>query len=83
MQTVSQVVDQVLAQPEGERWTPLVNARKDEHVYYWKTLGFSRARINSVDRILRNRLALVGGLGYCDFEGKWRATLLLFSERYA
>jgi len=51
-QTVSQMVDQVLAQPEGERWmllAPVVNARKGEHVLLLEDLkaqGFLRARID-------------------------------------
>ncbi|MGD0960922.1 MAG: excinuclease ABC subunit UvrA [Methylomonas sp.] len=51
-QTVSQMVDQVLAQPEGERWmllAPVVNARKGEYVSLLEDLraqGFLRARID-------------------------------------
>jgi excinuclease ABC subunit A len=51
-QTVSQMVDQVLALPEGERWmllAPVVNARKGEHVQLLEDLraqGFIRARID-------------------------------------
>lgn len=51
-QTVSQMVDQVLAQPEGERWmllAPVVNDRKGEHVLLLEDLkaqGFLRARID-------------------------------------
>ena len=51
-QTVSQMVDQVLAQPEGERWmllAPVVNARKGEHILLMEDLraqGFIRARID-------------------------------------
>ena len=51
-QTVSQMVDQVLAQPEGERWmllAPVVNARKGEHIQLMEDLraqGFIRARID-------------------------------------
>ncbi len=51
-QTVSQMVDQVLAQPEGERWmllAPVVNDRKGEHVMLLEDLkaqGFLRARID-------------------------------------
>jgi len=51
-QTVSQMVDQVLAQPEGERWmllAPVVNQRKGEHVLLLEDLkaqGFLRARID-------------------------------------
>ncbi|MCK5830378.1 MAG: excinuclease ABC subunit UvrA [Methylococcales bacterium] len=51
-QTVSQMVDQVLAQPEGERWmllAPVINARKGEHIQLMEDLraqGFIRARID-------------------------------------
>ncbi len=51
-QTVSQMVDQVLAQPEGERWmllAPVVNQRKGEHLQLLDDLraqGFIRARID-------------------------------------
>jgi excinuclease ABC subunit A len=51
-QTISQMVDQVLAQPQGERWmllAPIVNARKGEHILLMEDLraqGFIRARID-------------------------------------
>ncbi|MBD9357016.1 excinuclease ABC subunit UvrA [Methylomonas albis] len=51
-QTVSQMVDQVLAQAEGERWmllAPVINDRKGEHVLLLEDLkaqGFLRARID-------------------------------------
>lgn len=51
-QTVSQMVDQVLAQPENERWmllAPVINQRKGEHTQLMEDLkaqGFIRARIN-------------------------------------
>ena len=51
-QTVSQMVDQVLAQSEGERWmllAPVVNQRKGEHIQLMEDLraqGFIRARID-------------------------------------
>lgn len=51
-QTISQMVDQVLAQPEGERWmllAPVVNDRKGEHILLMEDLraqGFIRARID-------------------------------------
>jgi len=51
-QTVSQMVDQVLVQPEGERWmllAPVVNERKGEHALLLEDLkaqGFLRARID-------------------------------------
>ncbi len=51
-QTVSQMVDQVLAQTPGERWmllAPVVNARKGEHIQLLEDLraqGFIRARID-------------------------------------
>jgi excinuclease ABC subunit A len=51
-QTVSQMVDQVLAQETGQRWmllAPVVNARKGEHVQLLddlRTQGFVRARID-------------------------------------
>lgn len=51
-QTVSQMVDQVMTQPEGERWmllAPVVNGRKGEHVLLMEDLraqGFIRARID-------------------------------------
>ncbi|MEY4719908.1 MAG: hypothetical protein RL563_2526 [Pseudomonadota bacterium] len=50
--TVSQMVDQVLAQPEGERWmllAPVIDERKGEHVLLLEDLkaqGFLRARID-------------------------------------
>ncbi|HSR62670.1 MAG TPA: excinuclease ABC subunit UvrA [Gammaproteobacteria bacterium] len=51
-QTISQMVDQVLARPEGERLmllAPVVQGRKGEHVQLLdrlRTEGFIRARIN-------------------------------------
>lgn len=51
-QTINQMVDQVLAQAEGERWmllAPVVNARKGEHIQLMEDLraqGFIRARID-------------------------------------
>lgn len=51
-QTVSQMVDQVLAQTEGERWmllAPVVNQRKGKYIQLMEDLcvqGFIRARIN-------------------------------------
>ncbi len=51
-QTVSQMVDQVLAETEGTRWmllAPVVNQRKGEHVQLLEDLraqGFIRARID-------------------------------------
>lgn len=51
-QTISQMVDTVLSQPEGQRWmllAPVVNQRKGEHVQLLQSLraqGFIRARIN-------------------------------------
>ena len=51
-QTVSQMVDQILARPEGERLmllAPLVSGRKGEHVQVFDTLrqqGFLRARVD-------------------------------------
>ncbi len=51
-QTVSQMVDQVLAQPEGERFAllaPVVQDRKGEHVQLFDSLrsqGYLRARID-------------------------------------
>jgi len=51
-QTISQMVDQVLGQPEGERWmllAPIVNDRKGEHILLMEDLraqGFIRARID-------------------------------------
>jgi len=51
-QTISQMVDQVLSQPEGERWmllAPIVNDRKGEHILLMEDLraqGFIRARID-------------------------------------
>ncbi len=51
-QTVDQMVDQVLAQPEGERWmllAPVINAKKGEHLQLLEDLraqGFIRARID-------------------------------------
>ncbi len=51
-QTVSQMVDQVLSQPESERWmllAPVINDRKGEHIQLMEDLlaqGFIRARID-------------------------------------
>ncbi len=51
-QTISQMVDQVLTEPEDSRWmllAPVVNERKGEHVQVLEDLrnrGFVRARIN-------------------------------------
>ena len=51
-QTISQMVDLVMAQPESERWmllAPIVNDRKGEHVQLLEDLraqGFIRARID-------------------------------------
>ncbi|MEQ1531431.1 MAG: excinuclease ABC subunit UvrA, partial [Methylococcales bacterium] len=51
-QTISQMVDHVLAQPQEQRWmllAPVVNARKGEHVQLLEDLkaqGFLRARID-------------------------------------
>ncbi len=53
-QTVSQMVDHVLQQTEGERWmllAPVVNDRKGEHVQLLEDLqaqGFIRTRIDGV-----------------------------------
>ncbi len=53
-QTISQMVDQVLTQPEGQRWmllAPVINDRKGEHVLLLEDLraqGFIRARIDGV-----------------------------------
>lgn len=53
-QTVSQMVDQVLAQPQEQRWmllAPVVNDRKGEHIQLLDDLraqGFIRARIDGV-----------------------------------
>jgi excinuclease ABC subunit A len=51
-QTISQMVDSVLAQPQDQRWmllAPIVNERKGEHLQLLddlKSQGFIRARIN-------------------------------------
>ena len=53
-QTVSQMVDQVLALPQGTRvmiLAPLVRGRKGEHLHVFnelKTSGYIRARINGI-----------------------------------
>jgi len=53
-QTVSQMVDQVLALPAGSRimlLAPIVRERKGEHVHVFnelKTSGFIRARVNGI-----------------------------------
>ncbi|MEW6039529.1 MAG: excinuclease ABC subunit UvrA [Pseudomonadota bacterium] len=53
-QTISQMVDHILAQPEGSRWmllAPVVSERKGEHVQVLEELrgrGFIRARIDGV-----------------------------------
>jgi excinuclease ABC subunit A len=54
VQTVSQMVDQILARPEGEKLmllAPIVQGRKGEHVQLLERLkaeGFVRARINGM-----------------------------------
>ena len=51
-QTISQMVDQVMAEPEDSRWillAPVINDRKGEHAQVLEDLrnrGFVRARIN-------------------------------------
>ncbi|WP_428357722.1 excinuclease ABC subunit UvrA [Methyloprofundus sp.] len=53
-QTISQMVDHVLEQPEGERWmllAPVINDRKGEHIQLLEDLqaqGFIRTRIDGV-----------------------------------
>ncbi|MFK0570190.1 excinuclease ABC subunit UvrA [Endozoicomonas sp.] len=53
-QTISQMVDQVLAMPEGTKLmllAPVVRARKGEHLHVFNELrsnGFIRARINGI-----------------------------------
>ena len=53
-QTISQMVDSVLAQPQDQRWmllAPIVNDRKGEHLQLLddlKSQGFIRARIDGV-----------------------------------
>jgi excinuclease ABC subunit A len=53
-QTVSQMVDQVLAMPEGTRLmllAPLVRDRKGEHLHVFERTqdqGYIRARINGI-----------------------------------
>jgi len=53
-QTISQMVDQVMAQPQDQRWmllAPVINGRKGEHVQLLDDLraqGFIRARIDGV-----------------------------------
>ena len=53
-QTISQMVDQVLAQPTDQRWmllAPVINDRKGEHIQLLddlKAQGFIRARIDGV-----------------------------------
>ena len=53
-QTISQMVDQVLALPEGSKvmvLAPVVRARKGEHLHVFselKSQGFIRARINGI-----------------------------------
>jgi excinuclease ABC subunit A len=53
-QTISQMVDLVLAQPQDQRWmllAPIVNERKGEHLQLLddlKSQGFIRARIDGV-----------------------------------
>ncbi len=53
-QTVSQMVDQVLALPEGTRvmvLAPLIRERKGEHLHVFnelKTSGYIRARVNGI-----------------------------------
>ena len=51
-QTVSEIVDSIMAQPQGSRWlllAPLVRARKGEHLQLFENLrvnGFIRARVD-------------------------------------
>ncbi len=51
-QTVSQMVDQVLALPEGSKWmllAPIISERKGEHLAVFEEMrmqGFVRARVN-------------------------------------
>lgn len=53
-QTISQMVDHVLEQEEGERWmllAPVVNDRKGEHIQLLEELqaqGFIRARVDGI-----------------------------------
>ncbi len=53
-QTVSQMVDQVMAQEEGERimvLAPVINERKGEHLHVFQELrsnGFVRARVDGI-----------------------------------
>lgn len=53
-QTVSQMVDTVLSQPEESRWmliAPIIKARKGEHLHLIESLksqGFVRARIDGI-----------------------------------
>lgn len=53
-QTISQMVDQVLAQPTDQRWmllAPVINDRKGEHIQLLddlKAQGFIRARIDGI-----------------------------------
>ncbi len=53
-QTISQMVDQVLAQPQDQRWmllAPVINERKGEHLQLLddlKAQGFIRARIDGI-----------------------------------
>ncbi|WP_263081793.1 excinuclease ABC subunit UvrA [Endozoicomonas sp. Mp262] len=63
-QTISQMVDQVLALPEGSRLmllAPVVRGRKGEHLHIFsdlKSQGFIRARINGIVTDLDNPPAL-------------------------
>ena len=63
-QTVSQMVDQILAIPEGTKLmllAPVVRDRKGEHLHVFnelKTQGFIRARINGIVTDLDNPPAL-------------------------
>tara|TARA_B100000745_G_scaffold138918_1_gene90773 strand:- start:3393 stop:6209 length:2817 start_codon:yes stop_codon:yes gene_type:complete len=51
-QTVSQMVDQIMTQPEGSKWmilAPVIRGRKGEHVHLFERLGqsgFIRVRID-------------------------------------
>ncbi len=53
-QTISQMVDHVLEQPDGERWmllAPVVNERKGEHIQLLADLqaqGFIRVRVDGI-----------------------------------
>ena len=78
-QTISQMVDHVLEQTEGERWmllAPVVNDRKGEHIQLLEDLqaqGFIRVRIDAVVYELDE---------LPEFDGKKKHTIEVIIDRF-